>query len=189
MCLHCSLKIQNLISPLSIIDEQVLCLLATLSLSFVVGLGSKWKFLYFFPVLFRPRLSYYHFLFLPLLDSTLVQSFTIVNLWILRQWHWWSPCSWSTSLSWLDLVDLDLFKISSLEWQIWIRISVRVRPPHLLLTLHFLHCTPVKPLMDRATVEFASLSLSLLLFLLHDMPRSCRDGWSVHCIARWPSIL
>lgn len=43
--------------------------------------------------------------------------------------------------------------------------------------------------MDWTTVELASLSLCLLLLLLHNVPRACRDCGPVHRIARRTPVL
>ena len=191
MRLHCSLKVENLISSFSIVDKKIFSLLITLSLAFMIGLWSERELFNFFMMLLASCPSYDHLLFLTLFYSTLVQPLSVVYLLSLRVlWlrDWWLSGGWSAPLPWFDIIYFEIFDIIVFKRQIWIRASVRIRSPCLLLGLHLLYRTSVQSLMDWPTVELAPLCLCLLFLLFHDMPRASRDYRTVHSVAGCASI-
>ena len=78
MDLHCSLEVDNLISSLSIIDEQIFSRQISTALPSMVGHRLE-TVLDFLAMLFTSRLSDDHFFFFTLLNTSLVEAFSVIG--------------------------------------------------------------------------------------------------------------
>ena len=149
----------------------------------MIGLWLKWEFLHLFTMLLTSRLPDNHFLFFSFLNSSLIESFAIICWRCL--WDWRPPCCRSRLPSLRN--SWKFINVMPFKGQIRVWIAVWIWP--LRLTLLFLYCTSIKPFMDRAAIELASLCRCQLLLLLHDLSRTCWYHRSILYIASWSSVL